>query len=240
VPSDTQQHERLARTDRPVFPGSAPRRDTSDSPEARARVVGVVLTVATVLLQSLLHAVNAVFFGADVAVLDANEEGTPATWASSVAVFAAALGAGLLALLQPGARLLLAVLAAVLAFLSLDDVAAFHERLNRFGEAWTVYAVPLLALTFVLLWLVAGRLSRADRRLVHLGLAFLAFAVVMETLQRLWLDGYDEGTWVWELDTGVEEAAELAGWGLIATGLLAAVCSLVPSPGGRDPGRQGG
>ena len=47
-----------------------------------------------------------------------------------------ALCAGLLALLHPAARLLLAVLAAVLAFLSLDDVAAFHERLNRFGEAW--------------------------------------------------------------------------------------------------------
>jgi hypothetical protein len=238
VPSNTQQDERLAAADRPVYPRSPRPADEPDSPQARARVIGVALTAAAVLVQSLLHAINAVFFGADVAVLDANEEGTPATWASSVAVFAAALGAGLLALLQPTARLLLAVLAAVLAFLSLDDVAAFHERLNRFGEAWTVYAIPLLALTFVLLWLVAGLVSRADRRLVHAGLAFLAFAVVMETLQRLWLDAYEEGTWVWELDTGVEEAAELAGWGLIATGLLAAVCSLVPASSGRGSRTQ--
>jgi hypothetical protein len=238
VPSNTQQDERRAAADRPVYPSLPRRAGEADSPQARARAIGVALTAAAVLLQSLLHAVNAAFLGADVGVLDANEEGTPATWASSVAVFAAALGAGLLALLQPGARLLLGVLAAVLAFLSLDDVAAFHERLNRFGEAWTIYAVPLLALTFVLLWLVTGLVSRADRRLIHIGLAFLAFAVLMETLQRLWLDGYEEGTWVWELDTGIEEAAELAGWGLIATALLAAVCSLVPVSSGRRSGTQ--
>jgi hypothetical protein len=200
---------------------SSPRPPGADAdPTVRLRRLGVTLTVAAVAVQSVLHAINAVFLGADVEILNANEEATPATWASSAAVFAAALAAAMLAAAVPWRRWLYGVLAVVLAFLSLDDVAQLHERLNRFGEAWTLYAVPLLALTFVLLWQVARNLFGPERRLIYGGLGLLVVAVGMETLQRIWLDSYEEGSWVFELDTGLEEALELAGWGLIATALV--------------------
>ena len=222
VQREMRQHGRLAGGPG-VRADSSPRTPGHAELAARLRRLGIALTVAAVAVQSVLHAVNAVFLGADVEILDADAEATPATWASSVAVFAAALAAAMLAVAVPSRRRLFGVLAAVLAFLSLDDVAQFHERLNRFGETWTLYALPLLALTLVLLWRVAQTLSRPERRLVYLGLSLLVLAVAMETLQRAWLDGYEEGSWVRELDTGLEEAFELAGWGLVATALVVTV-----------------
>jgi hypothetical protein len=220
--TEAQPRERPART----VSLAAARAPLADAAAARIRRLGVALVVAAVAVQSVLHGVGAAFLGGDVELLDANEEATPATWASTAAVFAAALAVALLAVVRAQRRWLYGGLAALLAFLSLDDVAQLHERLNRFGEAWTVYAVPLLGLTLILLWQVAQDASSGDRRLIRIGLALLVLAVVMETLQRLWLDGYDEDSWVWALDTGIEEASELAGWGLVATALLAVMAGV--------------
>jgi hypothetical protein len=166
----------------------------------------------------LCHALNAAAFGGDVEALDANHEGNVFTWASSAAVFAAALGAALLAVLVDARRARLTTLALLLAFLSADDVAQLHERLNRFGQSWTVWVIPLLLGVLLLLLRTAAEFPRRLQRLVHVGVGLLGLAVGMETLQRLWLD--EEGTWLWYLDTGVEEAAELLGWSLVATAFL--------------------
>jgi hypothetical protein len=177
-------------------------------------LTGLVATAALLLC----HTLNGAAFGGDVDALNADHEGNLFTWASSAAVFAAALGAALLAVLVDARRTRLTTLALLLAFFSADDVAELHERLNRFGQSWTVWVIPLLLSVLLLLLRTAAEFPRRLRRLVHVGVALLGLAVGLETLQRLWLD--EEGTWLWYLDTGVEEAAELLGWSLVATAFL--------------------
>ena len=190
--------------------------------------------VATAIL-AFCHALNAAAFGGDLSALDANEEANVFTWASSAAVFAGALAAALFAVLLPARRARFTAVALLLAFFSADDVAQLHERLNRFGQSWTVWVIPLLLVALVLLWRTAAELPDRVRRLVYVGIALLGLAVAMEALQRLWLD--EEGTWLWYLHTGVEEAAELLGWSLVATAFVSALVTTLLSARTEPPPR---
>jgi hypothetical protein len=181
-------------------------------------------------------------------LFDVNSEANVPSWFSSLLLGGCALAAGLLAALQRRAGGRDAGhwvgLAAVLLLLSLDEVAALHERLRgpaaavlgnagrgplRF--AWVLPGVLLaLAVGAVFLGFVA-RLPVGTRRLVVAAAGlYLAGAVGAEAVSGVVLDARGDRA-LYLLVTAAEEGLEMGGAVLLlyaAMGLL----QLRPEPGG--------
>ncbi len=214
--------------------------DGSPEPSEAARVVrfGVALTVLAVAGQSVVHLANVVFFDLSHGLLNADADGSVFSWASTVATFAAAGLLALLAAFRPERATLLLLLAAAVAYLSLDDAVQLHERvsewktqlgpLTHFSRTfWPLVYMPLLAAVFVGLATVATGLRRRHGRLVMLALVMLAVAVLLEMASPLLFElGFDHGDLGYEWEAVTEEGLELGGWMLISVGLGAALCSL--------------
>ena len=198
------------------------------------RIVQVAANVAFVAVaaQTTLYLVDAALPGSR-RLLDADHDLSVFSWlAVAAAALAAAAALGLAAILREQARSYYA-LAAVLAFLSLDDMVQIHEDLGvrarisgvEYSERfiWPIIYLPLLAVTFLLLETIARRAHRTVRRLIRVGLALLAAAIVLELAAGAVLVQGDSSrlTAVYILEVAIEEAAELAGWVAIATALSA-------------------
>jgi len=183
----------------------------------------------------VLHLVNA--FTLDHPLLDANREGTVWTWASVVATFTVAVGAGLRFIGVSTERGLYGALALSAAFLSLDDLTALHERLAglavrilRLSDAWdsvlwpAFYAPLMLAIVLILERVTRNR--PADIRWqAGVGVALLGAAVALEVVSAPW--STTEWSLVHTIEGGFEEAAEQAGWTLLASAVMAnALCDL--------------
>jgi hypothetical protein len=195
----------------------------------------VVVAVAGVVVQTLVDVAGVWAFDREHEILLADSDDSLFAWASIVATFAAAVGALLLSLARPG-RSLLWFIAVAAAFLSLDDFVRIHERLGDLADRaesleaweparllWPMLFFPLLGALFLALWRVAGRLPRRPGRFLLVGLLLLTGAVALELVSAGVLRaGYDRGTVPYELEVIAEEGAELAGWILVAGGLLAA------------------
>ena len=209
-------------------------------PDERASTllrVGLAIAVITVTAQAVAHVVGVQFLDDRYLHLNADDELGLPSWVSSSATFAAAFAAFLLALMPDRIDALLLVLAGLLAFFSLDDAIAVHERLGEkvadalgYGETaqrliWLVLFLPLFALAAILLARTAWRLPGQLAGLVVLGLALLLLAIATELVSSVLyeLADVERGSWADTIEVVVEESAELAAWMLIATALLAAV-----------------
>jgi hypothetical protein len=171
--------------------------------------------------------------------LDADIEGNTFTWASSVATFAVALTAALHAAAVERQRREFSILAAIAVWFSLDDVAIIHERIAlKLGEdllglsnetavrLWLILYLPLLVLVALMLWRIAREAEPLSGRSVRFGLGLLVASIPVELVgvptRRLADDGTDVPN---DLRVALEEALELGGWILIASGLTAILCS---------------
>jgi hypothetical protein len=206
--------------------------------ERRILLAGVMVAAVAVGTQTALHLLATLVLDASSGMpwwLDADHEGTPFTWGSGVATFAAAFALMLIVLVRNTAAPGLIVLAALIAFLSLDDILRLHEQLaQKLGErafedirpdfidrSWVLVYVPLLALVAVLLLRMTRDRRPADR-LVRLGLLLLAVAVAFEVASLGPTSLADGGTtWPDSIEVALEEGAELGGWILVAAGLSA-------------------
>jgi len=190
---------------------------------------GIYLTLTAVAAQTVLHVLN-VAFSADIRSIDVNGEYTLFAWLASVVIFAAALACVLLAVLGLGRKGFLLPLAGLIAFLSLDEAAVIHERIGLRVVAlldlspswdsiiWPVLYLPLLVTVLILLVLESRRGPELTSLLVLLGLGCLAAAVGAELASSPYSTA--EGGLPHAIEGAAEEALELGGWGLIATGLL--------------------
>jgi hypothetical protein len=187
--------------------------------------------IVAVAAQTILHLTNALLdyrvwnFHADV-------DGNAISWVSSVVTFTAALAAAGVAVAIPPARRGAFALAAVLAFFSLDDIVAFHERIGvhvrgdlaaGWGRLlWPAIFFPLLAFSFLmLLRLSRDAPPRADKAILF-GLVLLVFAVAAEAAWSSWfLTGGETESWPDTIEVVIEEGAELFAWFLVAGGLAA-------------------
>jgi hypothetical protein len=220
-----------------------------DDAVGRLLRAGTVLAIAAALVSGAASARPGDWLAFD---LNPSGEGNIFAWASTVAAFGAALAAALHALVFRARRRLFAALAAICAFLSLDDMATVHERLGaKVFDQWlglpdylsgqleiTLYA-PLFASALVILWTLSREEPRRIAATLVAGVALLVFAVACEFVgvgtRRL----ADEGvTWVNEVRIAVEEAAELSGWILVATALaavlLVSLARLATTPAAAD------
>jgi MFS family permease len=209
-------------------------------PDERASAllrVGLAIAAITVTAQAVAHVVGVQLLDDRYLHLNADDElGLPA-WVSSSATFTAAFAAFVLALMQDRIDRSLLVLAGLLAFFSLDDAIAVHERLGEkaadalgYGETaqrliWPVLFLPLLALAALLLVRTARRLPEQLAGLVYLGLGLLGLALATELVSSALyeLADVERGSWPDTVEVVLEESAELAAWIVIATALLAAL-----------------
>jgi hypothetical protein len=218
----------LNRADEP-----ADRDETTNLPafEERVLATGLRIAVVGVVVQTAVHLVNAASW--QKYQLNANNEGTAFAWASVAATFGVALAAAVIALAASRGRRRLFVLAGLVAFLSLDDMVAVHERASLetvrvlgLSDMWdsVFFALlygPLFAAVMWLLVHLARDGSAQGRRAMHWGLGLLVFAVAAEALSAKWPPVNDPYDWVHVIEGGAEEAAELGGWILIASATIA-------------------
>lgn len=96
-------------------------------------------------------------------------------------------------------------LAALLTFLAFEDV------------------VPVAAMTFVALVVVAQRLQKPSRTLLHVALVLLATGFLLHAGGDSALDllGVENDGWIYQLKSVIKHDAEAAGWMLVAIGLAA-------------------
>jgi hypothetical protein len=195
--------------------------------EHRLLTFGLRFAIGAALLQTVVHLLNAIFL--QKRALNVNFEDNAFAWASTVATFSVAFvaivrGAGL-----SRDRFRYALLAIIVAFLSLDDMVAIHEDIGTEAAAalglrqsydsvlWPVVYFPLLALGLFLLFTLARRARERPRRFIHVGLVLLALALAAEVLSGPWTGGEEE--WPHVIEGAFEEAAELAAWILVAAAL---------------------
>lgn len=208
----------------------------ADDVARRVTVIGIRLAMVAVSIQTALYLIDAALPGSR-RLLDADDDGSAYSWIAVTATAAAALAAFLLAALLRERQRRFYPLAALVAFLSLDDMVQIHEDLGRLARipgvdyserlVWPILYLPILVATFVLLETIARATTEPLRRLIRLGLALLVAAVVLEVAAFALLvdDGLTRLTAVYILEVAVEEAAELAGWIAIATALTAILAS---------------
>jgi hypothetical protein len=212
----------------------APSAARAGARDVRTRVVvaGLGLAGAAVVVQTTVHLVNVVALGDRWGSLNADADSGPFMWMSTVTTFAVALVAFLVALTGWRVRLLISV-AMVASVLSLDDTLVLHERLGLEAAAtlgltadyarvlWPALYLPALGLIVVALALVARAATSAVRTLLIAGLGFLMLAVVaeMSSVALVETGMYASAAVSYQLEVAFEEAAEIAGWILLATGL---------------------
>jgi hypothetical protein len=218
-------------------PDPAPADPVADQQVERVVVVwGCRLVVAAVIFQTVCHLVGFLAFDSRYGSLDANADLAPFAFASASATLFCGACALLLAATWPRRAVPLALLAAGLAYLSVDDMFAIHERistrldLDLFGiddmgrALWPVVYLPLIGACFLMLRFVGSTLRPAPRRLLRLGLALLVVAIALEMFTLLLVNiGIATGNLAYECEVAVEEGAELAGWMLIGVALAATV-----------------
>jgi uncharacterized membrane protein len=225
----------------------------SEATTSRLLGVGVCLAVAGGLLILGGHVLNAIVLDDRFFELSARSEGNAFTWLSTSAAFGGALAAALHALLIERHRWRFAVMAVAFAHASLDDFIILHERLGQalYTDALglskelssrleILSVMPLLAAGFLAAWSVSGVMSTRIGRVLRAGLVTLAVAVALELVAgstRLLLDG--PLAWIDEIRIGTEEGTELAGWTVVATALIAALCVSLIELGGKSREARG-
>lgn len=214
-------------------------------------VAGVYLALLAVAVQTALYLADVYAFDRRVGTFDVDTEGGFPAWAASVATFSTGFVALLLSFVEPARRWSLWALAGAATFLSFDEAVGIHERLGLEATealdlsntylrvAWPAVYLPLLAAVAALVFQLARTSSGPARRLLAVGLVVLAGAVGLE-IAGLALDlipSLTRQAWLYTGEIALEEAAELAGWILLTTGL--AVRLLDQSATQRDSSEEG-
>lgn len=215
----------------------------SDDPTTRLLAVGFGLAVIAVGGQTLIDLVNAFVFDNRYDPLNVDVEGNAFTWASASATFGAAFASLVHGVVSAESRRLFLVLASLLAFLSLDDVAQIHERIGwrvqrgfdlpeAIGaRAFVFVYLPLLAVVALLLWRVGSRAEQRVRRTIVLGFALLAAAIALEPVGATWkFDSSPD-----RVEAAIEEGLELGGWILVASALTVVLYGALATPGTAPP-----
>lgn len=192
--------------------------------EIHPRKLGILTTLVAVLAIAVLAVAAAELinygFGDRITALDAgSDEGVFGT-AGDIALAAAALSAWVLAARSGSARPVPVVLAGLLTFLAVDNIASLHDHIPH----WLGFYLPVLAAAFICLVVVARSSSEGSRFwLIGAGLLLLALSLFLHVFgMRLLLDlGFsDTGGWAYQIKAVVKHGTEVAGWFLVVLGLL--------------------
>lgn len=201
---------------------------TGDAPRWRSDSVqvmtaGLLLTVGVVLAQTVTQWVDFRFFHLRLTVLDSDHHRSVFGAVSILAEAAAAVAIGLRAVrARSRAGLLVAVLVGVL---------TVPRALMRYESAFERYDVPILVAPLIVAFVVSCALTFRDAKHVRftvwgsLGLlacSFALHAVGPQTDAAGPTTYLATHTWAYQVTGMLKHGAELAGWMLLATGMIAA------------------
>ena len=194
-----------------------------DAGTSRFTKFGILVTIVIVLTGSAAQLINYGFFNQRIPGLDPGSDGGVFGVASDIALAAAAVSAWVLAARVRAARSVATALAGLLTFLAVDKVLRLHDYIPH----WIAFYLPVLAAAFICLVAVArghrGEGRAVLDRLIGVGLLLLGFSFLLHVFgRRLLLDlGVSDTTGLaYQTKTMMKHGTEVAGWLLIALGLL--------------------
>jgi ABC-type multidrug transport system fused ATPase/permease subunit len=206
--------------------------DPGDFAVRRVVAAGLALGFAAVSFQFVVDMIDSFALDNRVANFDSGQEGNLTTWFSTAMIFAGAFAALLHALVVDVARRTFLAAAALLAYLSLDELAQVHENFDHIGhgtiptrisDAMDIIAIlPVLVLALATLELIARRAPDVGRfiRIGYLTLiaAVLTDEAILPATKALLHRGI---SWPEEIRSAVEEGLELGGFTLVTVALAA-------------------
>ena len=190
---------------------------------------GILLTAAVVFAQTAGQLIDFRFFDLRLRVLDSDHH---ASVFGALSILAEAGAAAAIGLRAVSARRLSWLLVAALV-----GVLTVPRALMRYEPAFERYEVPILVapltVAFVVLCALTFRDARRVRFMVWGSLALLACSFALHAVGPQADAGGNaaylaEHTWAYQLTGMLKHGAELAGWMLLATGMMVAA-----SPAGR-------
>lgn len=209
----------------------------------------IVLTVANLLTQLHKHDLFPLMnlFDGDrngtIRLFDADREGNYPTFYSAAALlFCALLAAAIarLTFLREGRFVRLwALLAAILAYISADEVGMLHERVGQLLRSWGlgggifhfVWVVPFLVLTVIVgliyLRFLAALPRRTGRLFVLAGVLYVSGAIGFEMLGGARADAAGQDNLLYALIISAEELLEMVGVLVLAYALLTHLAELL-------------
>src|SRR2546423_1194606 len=127
----------------------------ADRPATDHRVlsIGIGLVLCVCAIQSVVHLIDTLVLSHSIDALNLNQNDGVFDWVSQLTILAALVGVIALAVACKARRGMLGLLAALLAFLFVEDLLQLHDRLGL-GSDWQLVYLPVLAPTFALLWAV--------------------------------------------------------------------------------------
>lgn len=181
--------------------------------EDRVIAVGMYVAIAAALGQLVTQAIDFGFFDLRIGVLDSDTHASIFGVASLLAMAAAALAAGARAATSAQRGRWLALSAVLLVLLVI--------RAGLPDDPWAL-AAPL-AVLFAMYWHFTADDPPRIRNLVRLSLVLLAFSFVVHLVGMRIVTGlgYSYNSWPYEVKAILKHTGELAGWILIAAGVLA-------------------
>jgi hypothetical protein len=219
-------------------------RTAGDSSTNRFTKLGILATIVIVIAASPAQLINYGFFDQRIGALDPGSDNGAFGAIGDIALAAAAVSARVITARVRSARSAAADLAGLLTFLAADKVTRPHDHIPH----WLAFCIPLLVASFIcLVALVRGPSGSpqfpVDRgvvrtivgRLIGVGRLLLTFAFLLHMFgERLLLElGVSNPNGLaYQIKTMAKHGTEVAGWLLIALGLV----RLWPHPGNRPLG----
>ena len=196
----------------------------------------VALAISTAVVAALGIGAEIVHYVAGVhspivPLLSLSEEANVPTWYSSMLLFACALVLASITSVATSARKQWAVLAALFGYMSLDETAQIHERLNSlewlsslkgvFYFGWIIPAGIIVLIVGAAYLPFVFRLPPATRRrFIVAGVIYVGGALVMEMPLGVWSTKHGEDNLGYALIDAVEETMEMIGASLFLVALL--------------------
>ena len=179
----------------------------------RVLVVGLLVTIGLVVLQAATQAIDFGFFNLRIWAFNCDKRYSIFGVVSLFAQLAVATGSVWRGLsVEQHRRAWLGLGALVFVLIIVRGLTTFNAK---------VLALPLACLCAVLVWLT-WRDPRLARGVVWSGLILLAASLV---LHKVGLGADDstasDFTWAYQITSMIKHGAELAGWALVATGIVA-------------------
>lgn len=161
--------------------------------------------------------------------LSLSYEGNLPTWLASLLLFSCALAAGSVALTKPARHRHWWAIAALAAWMSLDEAAELHEHLGgHIGTSGVLYfdwvipaAVIVVAITLAFIPFVRTLHAPTRRGLIIAGLVYVGGALVMELPLGWWSEQHGTDGFGYAVIDWIEETLELVGASLALAALVA-------------------
>jgi hypothetical protein len=197
-----------------------PSDDRGNAKTSQLLVAGTVATTAVVLAGAAGQLIGYGLFEGKVAALDSTADGGVFGVIGDVSIIGAACAAWTLFVRTRPVTISTAGLAPLLTFLAVDKVIRLHDHIH----GWLIIYLPVLGMTLLSVVVIARHLSPRSARLALIALTLLtgSFLVHLFGEQALELVAAPAG-WAYQLKGIIKHAAEVAGWLLLALGLVVAL-----------------